>query len=262
MELGLKGKVALVTGSSRGIGRGTALALAAEGCDVMLTGRDAEGARRGRRRKSARMGRRAAIAVLDLREPGRAGKTDRAGQARTRRPRYSRQQCRRHQARRFLRAHRRRLGGRLRAEILRPCAARPRRLAAAQGAARLARSPSAAPAGASRPRNSPSALRSMPRSPPSPNASPTAARRTACRSTASIRAWSRPSGSGGASGPRWSAPAGRRTRRARKCAAASASPASARSRTSPTSITFLVSSRATWMHGATIDLDGGEIPTL
>jgi hypothetical protein len=27
-------------------------------------------------------------------------------------------------------------------------------------------------------------------------------------------------------------------------------------------ITFLVSSRATWMHGATIDLDGGEIPTL
>ena len=43
MELGLKGKVALVTGSSRGIGRGTALALAAEGCDVMLTGRAAKG---------------------------------------------------------------------------------------------------------------------------------------------------------------------------------------------------------------------------
>src|SRR5208282_5949582 len=40
MELGLKGKIALVTGSSRGIGRGTALALAAEGCDLMLTGRD------------------------------------------------------------------------------------------------------------------------------------------------------------------------------------------------------------------------------
>ncbi len=67
MELGLKGKIALVTGSSRGIGRGTALALAAEGCDLMLTGRDSDalaevaGLIRGK-------GRRAAIAVLDLRE--------------------------------------------------------------------------------------------------------------------------------------------------------------------------------------------------
>jgi 3-oxoacyl-[acyl-carrier protein] reductase len=40
MDLGLTNKVALVTGSSRGIGRGVALTLAAEGCDVMLTGRD------------------------------------------------------------------------------------------------------------------------------------------------------------------------------------------------------------------------------
>jgi 3-oxoacyl-[acyl-carrier protein] reductase len=40
VELGLAGKVALVTGSSRGIGRGIALAFADEGCNVVVTGRD------------------------------------------------------------------------------------------------------------------------------------------------------------------------------------------------------------------------------
>ena len=41
MDLQLNGKTALITGSSRGIGRGIALALAKAGCTVALTGRDA-----------------------------------------------------------------------------------------------------------------------------------------------------------------------------------------------------------------------------
>ncbi len=73
MELGLNGKIALVTGSSRGIGRGIALALAAEGCDVMLTGRD-EKALQDTAAAVRGQGRRAGYAVIDLRETDAAGK--------------------------------------------------------------------------------------------------------------------------------------------------------------------------------------------
>lgn len=42
MDLGLKGKQAIVCASSRGLGKACAAALAREGCDVVINGRDAE----------------------------------------------------------------------------------------------------------------------------------------------------------------------------------------------------------------------------
>ena len=42
MELGLQGKVAIVTGGSKGIGRATAMALAREGSDVSICARGVE----------------------------------------------------------------------------------------------------------------------------------------------------------------------------------------------------------------------------
>jgi NAD(P)-dependent dehydrogenase (short-subunit alcohol dehydrogenase family) len=69
MELGLQGKVALVTGASRGIGRGIAMSLADEGCDVLITGRD-ESALKAVAADIAAKGRKAAMSVADLRKEG------------------------------------------------------------------------------------------------------------------------------------------------------------------------------------------------
>jgi len=67
MRLGLDGKVALVTGSSRGIGRGIALALAAEGVSLALTGRDEKALAEVAQSIRAKGGK-TVVVPLDLRE--------------------------------------------------------------------------------------------------------------------------------------------------------------------------------------------------
>src|SRR2546426_12416654 len=64
----LDGKIALITGSSRGIGRGTALAFAREGADIAVNYRRDEAAARETARTIESLGRRAFIVQADVAE--------------------------------------------------------------------------------------------------------------------------------------------------------------------------------------------------
>jgi 3-oxoacyl-[acyl-carrier protein] reductase len=69
VNLELKGRVALVTGSSAGIGRATALQFAAEGASVMVTYRRNRDAAEATATAIRAMGAEAAVAALDLADP-------------------------------------------------------------------------------------------------------------------------------------------------------------------------------------------------
>jgi 3-oxoacyl-[acyl-carrier protein] reductase len=68
VELGLEGKVALVTGGSKGVGRGASEALVAEGCHVSICSRNEEEVRRaaGELEEAGTAGARALAVVADL----------------------------------------------------------------------------------------------------------------------------------------------------------------------------------------------------
>jgi 3-oxoacyl-[acyl-carrier protein] reductase len=68
MELGLRDRVCVVTGASRGIGRATSIALAAEGASVVLVGRREEGLA-DTAQACEEAGGRAATLVLDVTHP-------------------------------------------------------------------------------------------------------------------------------------------------------------------------------------------------
>lgn len=69
MDLGLKGKRALVTGASQGIGLACAEALAGEGCDLDLVARSPEGLEKAKARLK---GVKVAVHAVDLTQPGAA----------------------------------------------------------------------------------------------------------------------------------------------------------------------------------------------
>ncbi|MCB2184788.1 MAG: SDR family oxidoreductase [Deltaproteobacteria bacterium] len=70
MQLGIEGKVALVTGSSRGLGYGAARALAAEGCQVGLAARGKEALEQAAQRLARETGAQVFARATDLSQAG------------------------------------------------------------------------------------------------------------------------------------------------------------------------------------------------
>ena len=66
MELNLKGRTALITGGSRGIGYGIAESLAAEGCNLHLASRSAESLEGARKKLADKYGVKVSVHALDL----------------------------------------------------------------------------------------------------------------------------------------------------------------------------------------------------
>jgi NAD(P)-dependent dehydrogenase (short-subunit alcohol dehydrogenase family) len=66
MELNLKGRTALITGGSRGIGYGVAESLAAEGCILHLSSRNAESLEAAKKKLADKYGAKVSVYALDL----------------------------------------------------------------------------------------------------------------------------------------------------------------------------------------------------
>ena len=70
MDLGLFGKKALVSGSSRGLGFATALGLSQEGCEVTINSRDLERIRVAEQNITSQTGNKVNALIADITQPG------------------------------------------------------------------------------------------------------------------------------------------------------------------------------------------------